>query len=61
MTTVSLGLDFGTESVRAVLIGLRGQELATVTARYRHGQIIDRLPTGRTPLRMQLLRKIGVT
>ncbi len=43
-TRAALGLDFGTESVRAVLIGLRGEELATATARYCHGQILDRLP-----------------
>jgi L-ribulokinase len=41
----SLGLDFGTESVRAVLVDLRGKELATSTVNYRHGQILDHLPT----------------
>lgn len=40
----ALGLDFGTESVRAALVSLRGQELATSTVNYRHGQILDRLP-----------------
>src|SRR5262245_38989061 len=40
----ALGLDFGTESVRAVLVDLRGKELATSTANYRHGQILDHLP-----------------
>jgi L-ribulokinase len=45
---VALGLDFGTESVRAVLVDLRGRERAAVTARYPHGQIIEALPgTGR--------------
>src|SRR4030095_4010018 len=41
----SLGLDFGTESVRAVLISLRGKELAVATANYHHGQIVNQLPT----------------
>ena len=41
----SLGLDFGTESVRAVLVSLQGKELAVATAKYRHGQIIRQLPT----------------
>ncbi len=40
----ALGLDFGTESVRAVLIGLRGEEFAAASVRYRHGQLIDALP-----------------
>lgn len=44
MNSAALGLDFGTESVRAVLIGLRGEELATASAAYRHGQITERLP-----------------
>ncbi|MEY2878657.1 MAG: hypothetical protein RLZZ15_1037, partial [Verrucomicrobiota bacterium] len=35
---VSLGLDFGTESVRALLVDLRGRELASAVARYPHGQ-----------------------
>src|SRR6185436_9489072 len=42
--SVSLGLDFGTESVRAVLIGCRGEERATGVAQYRHGQIVGKLP-----------------
>jgi len=41
----SLGLDFGTESVRAVIVDLRGKELAASSANYRHGQIITHLPT----------------
>lgn len=44
---VSLGLDFGTESVRAILVDATGHQLGTGTSAYRHGQIIDRLP-GRT-------------
>jgi L-ribulokinase len=43
-TRLSLGLDFGTESVRALLVDLRGRESASAVAKYRHGQIIDSLP-----------------
>ncbi|MEY2879306.1 MAG: Ribulokinase, partial [Verrucomicrobiota bacterium] len=35
---------FGTESVRALLVDLRGRELASAVARYPHGQILDALP-----------------
>lgn len=41
---VCLGLDFGTESVRALLVTLAGREVASSVQRYRHGQIIDALP-----------------
>jgi L-ribulokinase len=41
---VALGLDFGTESVRALLVALDGRELGSAVARYRHGQIVERLP-----------------
>jgi L-ribulokinase len=41
---VVLGLDFGTESVRAVLIDLAGAERGTAVVRYRHGQIVQNLP-----------------
>jgi len=44
MPSLSLGLDFGTESVRALLVDLRGREHASSVAKYRHGQIIDSLP-----------------
>jgi L-ribulokinase len=39
-----LGLDFGTESVRALLVDLHGRELALHAVRYRHGQILESLP-----------------
>jgi L-ribulokinase len=41
----ALGIDFGTESVRALLVDLSGRERASAVARYRHGQIVDALPT----------------
>jgi L-ribulokinase len=40
----TLGLDFGTESVRALIVDLRGRELASAVAKYRHGQITESLP-----------------
>ncbi len=41
---ISLGLDFGTESVRAILIDAQGKQLGLATSDYAHGQIIDELP-----------------
>ena len=41
---IALGLDFGTESVRALLVDLRGRERAVSVVKYRHGQILDALP-----------------
>jgi L-ribulokinase len=41
---VSLGLDFGTESVRALLVDLHGAERGVSVAKYRHGQITETLP-----------------
>ncbi|MCR4439585.1 MAG: ribulokinase [bacterium] len=42
---VSLGLDFGTESARAVVVDLSsGEELATAVAQYPHGVITEELP-----------------
>lgn len=46
----ALGLDFGTESVRALVVGLNGEELGEGTGVYRHGQILDRLPGTEEPL-----------
>lgn len=47
---VGLGLDFGTESVRAVLLDLAGHERGEAAAKYKHGQITERLPGGGAPL-----------
>jgi L-ribulokinase len=41
---VALGLDFGTESVRAVLVDSRGTLCGIGDHAYRHGQIIRNLP-----------------
>lgn len=41
---LALGLDFGTESVRALLVDLTGREHASAIVRYPHGQILERLP-----------------
>lgn len=41
---LALGLDFGTESVRALLVDLHGREHASAVAKYRHGQIVGILP-----------------
>jgi L-ribulokinase len=42
---LALGLDFGTESVRAVLVDLAGNERAAAVTAYPHGQIVAALPT----------------
>jgi L-ribulokinase len=44
ISPLALGLDFGTESVRALIVGLDGEEVASAVAPYRHGQITRRLP-----------------
>lgn len=41
---LSLGLDFGTESVRALLVDLQGRERGVSVVKYQHGQITDVLP-----------------
>lgn len=40
---LALGLDFGTESVRALLVDLKGKELASAAVKYAHGVISDSL------------------
>ncbi len=47
---IVLGLDFGTESVRALLVDLRGNELASVSFPYPHGQIVETLPGSKRKL-----------
>ncbi|MCC7145808.1 MAG: ribulokinase [Phycisphaeraceae bacterium] len=47
---VALGLDFGTESVRALLVDLDGHERGSAVQRYRHGQITSHLPGHDDPL-----------
>jgi L-ribulokinase len=42
----SIGLDFGTESVRALVVALDGRQLAMAVAPYEHGQLTSRLPSG---------------
>src|ERR1044072_290003 len=47
MTTsanLTLGLDFGTESVRALLVDLKGPERGPAAAAFGHGQILEALP-----------------
>jgi L-ribulokinase len=47
----TLGLDFGTESGRALLVRVSdGKEMATATHPYRHGVIDERLPGSGKPL-----------
>lgn len=41
---ISLGLDFGTESVRALLVDLNGRERGVAVVKYPHGQITETLP-----------------
>ena len=47
---LSLGLDFGTASVRALLVDLKGNEQGSAVVKYRHGQITETLPGGKETL-----------
>jgi len=42
--SISLGLDFGTESVRALFVDLNGNERGVAVSKYRHSQITETLP-----------------
>ncbi len=46
----SLGLDFGTESVRALIATLNGRVMATASVNYPHGQITRHLPGSDRPI-----------
>ncbi|MEM9644686.1 MAG: ribulokinase [Planctomycetota bacterium] len=41
---ISLGLDFGTESVRAILVDNQGRQLGLATSEFAHGQVTQSLP-----------------
>jgi L-ribulokinase len=43
---IALGIDFGTESVRALFVDTHGNERGSAVGKYKHGQITDALPTG---------------
>jgi L-ribulokinase len=50
----AIGVDFGTESGRAVLVDVRdGRELATAVYRYAHGVIAEALPVEGKPVRLE--------
>lgn len=49
-TALALGLDFGTASVRALLVDLSGNERGSTVVKYRHGQITRTLPGSSLPL-----------
>jgi len=54
---VALGLDFGTESCRAVLVGLDGAELGTASCPYMHGQITQAQKRNDLPFASEALPK----
>ncbi len=41
----AIGLDFGTESVRALFVDLEGNQVGAAVVKYKHGQITRTLPT----------------
>jgi L-ribulokinase len=44
----TIGLDFGTDAVRALLFDVeRGEEIGSAVSSYEHGVIVERLPSGR--------------
>jgi L-ribulokinase len=47
---LALGLDFGTASVRALLVDFKGNELGSAVVQYPHGQITQTLPGNDKPL-----------
>jgi L-ribulokinase len=50
----AIGVDFGTESGRAVLVDVsNGKELATAIYRYSHGVIDEALPVDGKPIRLE--------
>ena len=49
----AVGVDFGTESGRAVLVDVRsGKEIATAVHRYANGVIVDHLPEPNVDVRL---------
>ncbi|WDQ18137.1 ribulokinase [Rhodopirellula sp. P2] len=50
MPVIALGLDFGTESVRAILVDSEGREVGSSVSPFEHGQIVDSLPGSEEPL-----------
>ena len=55
--TIALGLDFGTESARAILVDTKtGEELITIVGNYPHGVLDELLPDGNTLSQSSVLR-----